>query len=118
MDPIICTICKKTNHLPQSEGLIVATFSTNFAAKEALFAVEKSHILPVWCKIFSKEEIFKKTNGSLMESETLFLQLHGLKDIVNLEMLYVESICREKNALTVDIFSTQKSSEKILQQLQ
>lgn len=96
----------------------MATFSSFVAAKEALFAVQKAHILPVWCKVFSKEEVAEKTNGKFMESETLFLQLHGIKDIINLEMLYIESICREKNALTVDIFATQKSCEKLLQQLQ
>lgn len=118
MNPTICTVCQKTNHMPESEGVVIAAFPSLVAAKEALFAIERAHILPVWCKIFSKEEVVRKTNGNFMESETLFLQLHGMKDIINLEMLYIESICREKNALTVDVFATQKSCERILQQLQ
>ena len=113
-----CFICKKTNHHFDSQVVVIATFSQKFHGKDALSDIEKAHIMPIWLQFFSKEEIAKKNNREFLESDTLILQLHGIKDIVRLEALYVESICRNNNALTCDIVSAQNQCEKLIQQLQ
>lgn len=106
MDPITCTICQQTNHIPERSIVIVATFAQKYQACGAIETVQKSHISYVWEKIFVKEN-----------TATLVLQLHGIKDIVNLQSLYIESMCQENNALTIDILTQKLHQEKLLQTL-
>lgn len=106
MDPIICTICKKTNHIPEKSLIVVSSFAQQYQAKNALEHIEASHISFVWEKVFVQKDY-----------TTLILQLHGIKDIVNLQALYVESMCQENNALTVDILSQKVHQEKLLSTL-
>lgn len=105
MNPITCSVC-------------IATFATCLAATQVKDTIRDVHITPVWQHIFSQEEIAEKGKGKFIALPTIILQLQGIKDIVNLQMLYIESICKEKNALTVDIIATQKSCERLLQELQ
>lgn len=106
-----CQICTKTNSFPKKEIVVVTTFSQKLYISQAIAALEKAHICPVWQAVFSKEEMREKSEGRLMEAPTLILVLHGLKDIVHLQTLYIESICRELGLLTFDVFSD-KSWEK------
>lgn len=106
MDPIVCTICKKTNHIPEKSLIVIATFGQHYQSKNALEIIEASHIAFVWQKIFVRQD-----------NVALVLQLHGIKDIVNLQALYIESMCKENNALTVDILSQKLHQEKLLSTL-
>lgn len=115
MDPIICTICQKTNTKTEGQLVVVASFAQVYQVKDALFALEKAHIVPFWIKKYSKDEIEK--NGMFLACETLVMQFHGIKDIIQLQALFVESMCREQGALTCDIISRQVSQQKILSSL-
>jgi hypothetical protein len=83
----------------------IVTFAQSFHGKNALFAIEKSHIIPSQVSLFSKEDIqeFNANNTQFLEAETIVLHMHGIADIVRLQLLYIESICRENQALTFDI---------------
>lgn len=107
MEPIHCQICTKTNHHPDGVVVIVATFPQEYFAKNVLEDLEKAHMNPVLSELFTKENI-----------KTLVVELHGIKHIVQLQSLYVESMCRNNNALTVDILTTKNSCDRLLQQLQ
>ncbi len=113
-----CTICKKINRIPEGKLVILATFGQEYLAKKVAEDLEKAHIIPSWSKVFSKERISEKTNGSFMDNPTFVVELHGIQDIIQLEALYIESICRNNNALTCDIITANKSCEQVLQQLQ
>src|SRR5581483_9682582 len=115
MDKITCLICAKTNHTPDGQMVIVATFAQKYQAENALFDIEKSHIAPVMSWIVSQKDILEK---SFDNSQTLMVQLHGIKDIVKLQSLYVESICQNNRSLTVDIISSKLSCESILKTVQ
>ena len=106
MDPIRCFICEETNHIPERQVIVVATFSQKYQAEQALFEIQKSHINFVWQKIFIQQNL-----------ATLVLQLHGIKDIVNLQSLYIESICQQYTALTIDIVTQKVHQEKFLSTL-
>ncbi|HXS14939.1 MAG TPA: hypothetical protein VN711_02335, partial [Candidatus Saccharimonadales bacterium] len=105
MDQTTCFICERTNHIPETEMVAIVTFSQSFHAKNALFAVEKSHIIPSQIWVYAKNEIkeLNSNRGQFLETETVVFQMHGIADIVHLQMLYMESICRENKALTFDI---------------
>lgn len=106
MDQVICKICQKTNHTPKRKVILVATFAQMFFAKNALFDIEKAHIVLSWHDVYVQNTI-----------PTCIMELHGLTDIVNLQTLYIESICRDNNALSFDMFSSQKAQEELLAQL-
>lgn len=115
MDEIHCSICTKTNHIPEGQVVIIATFAQKYQAKNALFDIEKSHIAPVMSCIVSQKEILEK---EFENSQTLILQLHGIKDIVQLQSLYVESICQNNGSLTIDMLTSKNSCDSFLQKLQ
>ena len=114
MDTNHCLICQKTNHIPEGQMVIVATFAQQYQAENAVAAIEKAHILPVWSCIFSQDEILEK---AFADSHTLVLQLHGIKDIVRLQGLYIESMCQNSGSLTIDVLSSKNSCETFLQKL-
>ncbi|HYK08905.1 MAG TPA: hypothetical protein VEW42_05390 [Candidatus Eisenbacteria bacterium] len=99
-----CIICTKTNHHPDGVIAVVATFPQHYFAKNVLEDVEKAHITPVGTTIISGEQ------------KTLIVQLHGIKDIIQLEGLYIESMCRNNNALTIDLLTTKNQCDKLMQQ--
>lgn len=101
-----CQICTKTNHRPDGVIAIVATFSQKYFAENVLQELEKAHITPIWSKIFTDDVA------------TLIVELHGIKDIVLLQSLYIESMCRNSNALTIDILTTKLQCDTVLQQFQ
>lgn len=104
MDQTHCFICEKTNHRPEIELVAIATFPQLSFAKNALFAIEKSHIIPSHIIVFSKEEIeeFNCGKNQFLETETVVMKLHGIKDIVHLQLLYIESLCKDNRAITFD----------------
>lgn len=106
MDPIICTICQKTNHVPEKQVIVMANFAQKYQAERALFDIQKSHIAIVWQRIFVRSDFI-----------TLILSLHGIKDIVHLQSLYIESMCQNNNALTIDVVSQKVHQEKLLSAL-
>lgn len=114
MDTNRCVICRKTNHIPDGHMVLVATFAQQYQAKNTVAAIERAHIVPVWFCIFSQEEILEKAFDN---SQTLVIQLHGIKDIIKLQSLYIESMCNDNNSLTVDILSTKNSCDTFLQKL-
>lgn len=115
MDTIHCSICTKTNHTPDGQMVIIATFAQKYQAESALFDIEKSHIAPVMSCIVSQKEILER---SFDNSQTLVLQLHGIKDIVKLQSLYIESICQNNKSLTIDVIAAKGACESFLQKLQ
>lgn len=89
---------------PKNRLVIIANFAHIYQAKEVLYALQECRIAP--------------TKGVISHPTTLIIELQGIKDIIQLEALFVESICRENNALTVDIITAQKMCEQLLQQTQ
>lgn len=114
MDTNHCTICQKTNHIPEGQLVIVATFAQKYQAENVVSLIEKAHILPVWSCIFSCDEILGK---EFENSQTLVLQLHGIQDIVRLQGLYIESMCQNSGSLTIDVLSSKNACETFLQKL-
>lgn len=115
MEPIICRVCKKTNHTLDGHMIIAATFAQKYIAQKALQDIEKAHILPLWSCIFSCDEILDRTFPGL---QTLVVMLHGIKDICQLQSLYVESMCKSNMSLTVDVISSKSACEMFLKKLQ
>lgn len=115
MDPLQCSFCIQTNHIPEGQLVIVAAFAEKFQAENALWAVEKAHMQPAWWYIFSQKEILGE---KFSDCKTLVVVLHGIKDIIKLQSLYIESMCHTNKSLTVDILSTKQSCEAFLQKLQ
>lgn len=107
MEPTHCTICEKTRHIPSSQMWAIVTFGQKYQVENALYAIEKSHIIPSVVQIFTKEEIeeMNQRKENFLEKETVVFQMHGIKDIIYLQLLYLESICKEHGALTFDTSS-------------
>lgn len=117
MNPVTCTICETTNYMPETQAFLVATFPSFSQAKQALFFMQKAHIIPVWSTIYAKDEVALKTNNLFDGADTLVIQLHGIKDIVRLQLLYGESMCQQNNCLTFDVFATKLQCEKLMEKL-
>lgn len=114
MNPITCQICKESNFLPETQAFVVATFASFLKAKDAIFAIQKAHIILSWSTIFAKGE----KENMFEDTDTVVMQLHGIKDIVRLQLLYIESICQENNVLTFDTCVTKNQCEKLQETLQ
>ena len=111
MDRNFCKNCQK-NNITGDRILIIVSFAHVFQAKAVMGKIARMHIIPAWIEVFSKEQV--KGIALFNEFPTLIIELHGIKDIMQLQALFIESVCRENGALTVDIIAAGKSQEKIL----
>lgn len=114
---IITEVILRLEVLPPEKMACLATFKTIHNAAHAISAILKSSIHPAAFELMD-ESYIAMVNGAqqeinMHEFDTLLIELHGIKEQLQLELLQIETIFRKYNCLTFDTFTTAKACERL-----
>lgn len=103
--------------IPPEKMACLATFRTVHDAAEAISAILQSAIKPAAFELMD-ESYVAMVNGAqkdinMQEFDTLLIELHGIKQQLQFELLQTEGIFRKYNCITFDSFTNAKACEKL-----
>ncbi len=113
---IITEAVLKLTPLPQAKIALMASFPTDALAAKTNLNVLMTNIKPASIEFMDKTYVGlvnKAKQTSLREEPTLLIELHGDRDVLAIQIQYIERLCKNNQAITCETYTTEADLKRL-----